>query len=743
MQKLLQKMNAGKSDGERIDSMRKDVVESLNRSMSAIKSGNLDDRKAAVQGLREVRSELINLSHETGIDSTDMLNSLDAMIENGEKQVGLFKSLVERMSPKRDVFSKFKEGFWSEASPFLKLAANVATAAKDRTKEIIARSKESSATEEDLEAAAESIKDASKKLEQAAKTAATPKKEESVEPAKEQGTLSPPPTVVPVTQPPAPSIQKVVPDVEKQNPTPRMETWDEWQKTLEKDKGQLDKPKVERAMPERDQTGKFKPKDGVQKPKMTAEQGLTKTDEATSRAIENLTAAIESRFSDAPKTDDSHEQEKKLLESIDKELVDIKGLQEQTLAMAKQQSLQGSKDRLRVKKDKPSLLGGAAKPEAKGLSMIGGAIQGALSGILGGAIPMILGFIGKAVTSVGKTALKLLNPMNWVRGAQAVFEALKPSNIMGAASKAGAAVKGLFTSATTNVLGKAKDIAGGVKEGLSTAGKAISKLGESGKGILKAGKTLLQSAKTVPVVGQILAAGLAVYDFFDGYSKAADILGKDAAELTTWDKVSAGIGKAIGSVTGIIDSIGSLFGFDWKIEETVTGFVAKNLADLPETVSKWASDAGELFTSMKDTVSEWVSNLMEGAAKAIAENVPGGKWLLDKVGGLFKSDEPKPVRRGDIDKEIPTPENLNKPVDSGPTREQKLEMLAAIDRPSNDLAGKTAEHDKFMDKVEDKAAAQNVVTAVDNRKSVVNNNSYTNTPLTTRNPDDSHRRGLQ
>ena len=116
--------------------------------------------------------------------------------------------------------------------------------------------------------------------------------------------------------------------------------------------------------------------------------------------------------------------------------------------------------------------------------------------------------------------------------------------------------------------------------------KAKSKLGKLGKFAGKFGGLL----RGVPVAGQVLAAGMAV---FDGVTGASDAL-KTFKPQTLTDSIEVGmVGAAAGitkSFAGLADMTTGLFGFDTDLAGGVT--------DMRDTFLKWSLDTNEKVKDM-------------------------------------------------------------------------------------------------------------------------------------------------
>jgi len=165
----------------------------------------------------------------------------------------------------------------------------------------------------------------------------------------------------------------------------------------------------------------------------------------------------------------------------------------------------------------------------------------------------------------------------------------------------GATVGTLTTGATGGLLGGAGRATTGAGRTAARAGKGALALGAKG---------MLGAAKAVPVAGQILAAGMALYDGFQGWNDTEmqrEAFGlSEGQEATTGQKTSAAIANTLdmgGLGTGLLGLLGI---------EVSTGDIARNIYSLGNNIAT----AGQNFaTSFEEKASViWASVTDMGAS---------------------------------------------------------------------------------------------------------------------------------
>lgn len=180
-------------------------------------------------------------------------------------------------------------------------------------------------------------------------------------------------------------------------------------------------------------------------------------------------------------------------------------------------------------------------------------------------------------------------------------------------------------------------------KGVKKVGATLEAVGEGGKfaSILKFGKVF---GRILAKVGIITTVIFAVMDFIDGFSDAANILGKTDVDIR--DRIAAGIGSMIGGIVGIVDDIAEFFGIDTTIGGKKLGEWAKVLfakmwsallhpLDTVDAAVTWLKDkwdnisiesmyegvfdkAMELFNSLTTMISDY----LKGVAKNVTSFLP-------------------------------------------------------------------------------------------------------------------------
>ena len=273
-------------------------------------------------------------------------------------------------------------------------------------------------------------------------------------------------------------------------------------------------------------------------------------------------------------------------------------------------------------------------------------------------------------------------------------------------------------------------------KGVKKVGATLEAVGEGGKfaSILKLGKVF---GRILAKFGIVTTVIFAVIDFIDGFSDAANILGKTDVDIR--DRIAAGIGSMIGGIVGIVDDIAEFFGIDTtiggkKLGEWAKVLFAKMWSDLLhplETVDaavawlkdKWANisiksmyegvfdKAMELFNSLTTMISDYL--------KGVAKNVTS--FLPDAL-------IPEAIKSW-----------MNSP--SGNANVQSVKKAESVDRL--DVVKQYADDKTLPGSQPTEQAGGNTVVAPSNTS--VNNtnvNTYTPAPIQTLNTDMSIRARL-
>lgn len=159
-------------------------------------------------------------------------------------------------------------------------------------------------------------------------------------------------------------------------------------------------------------------------------------------------------------------------------------------------------------------------------------------------------------------------------------------------------------------------------------------LGGKGKGAAGALMKLLKGGgKAIPVVGQVIAVAMAAFDFFDGFSNAADILGKEEVNLR--DKISAGVGSLVGGIVGIADSLLGLFGVETDMGGYVKEKLSKGLSYVLNSFDGMFDGAVDAAVELKDDIIDGMDNFASSLRDQIltwATEIP--KAVMDMLPGL-------------------------------------------------------------------------------------------------------------
>lgn len=181
------------------------------------------------------------------------------------------------------------------------------------------------------------------------------------------------------------------------------------------------------------------------------------------------------------------------------------------------------------------------------------------------------------------------------------------------------------------------------KKGLATPKSGRMGSGLLGKGMAAGTKGLLGAAKMLPMVGQVLAGGMALMNGFQGWNNAE---GQQAAfdlkpgeEATTGQKASYAAASAL-DMGGLFTGIAQGLGFDLNTEDIAKGLysAAEFAGSVAETISSSASGiaasltdgflnltssigakAGELWTSASSSVGSAMS-AVAGAAQGLLDS---------------------------------------------------------------------------------------------------------------------------
>lgn len=258
---------------------------------------------------------------------------------------------------------------------------------------------------------------------------------------------------------------------------------------------------------------------------------------------------------------------------------------------------------------------------------------------------------------------------------------------------------------------------GGLTKLMSGGGKLLGGIGKT-LGLLKG----------VPVLGEIIMVVTAAFDFFDGFSNAAEIL--DKSEVTLYDKVVTGIASVVGGFVGIFDSILGLFGVKTEFGKMTTKWLAKYWSAIPDFLDsclKWVTDAfksfdfGAMGEAIVDKTKKAVSfigdillDILRNYVKMVTTFIPDA-LLPDALKKFMDGGKDKP-KTGEV--EAPASEN------------GKNKYVEEYKQTTNDTEAATKA-------AEDKKATSSIVNAPSNNTVNAGTTNVFSAPLKTRNDDDS------
>ncbi len=146
------------------------------------------------------------------------------------------------------------------------------------------------------------------------------------------------------------------------------------------------------------------------------------------------------------------------------------------------------------------------------------------------------------------------------------------------------------------------------------AGKAAN---IGGKAVSLGSKGALGAAKAIPVAGQLLAAGMAVYDGVNGWNDAE--MHKEAFSLEEGQEASTGQKRAAAAnvldMGGLLTGAAGLLGFDVN-----TADIAKGIYDVGDTVAEVVAHPIDSFRQSRrrafDGVMSWFGGDEKGGKQA-------------------------------------------------------------------------------------------------------------------------------
>jgi len=404
-------------------------------------------------------------------------------------------------------------------------------------------------------------------------------------------------------------------------------------------------------------------------------------------------------------------------ESILEHIKDISAVMKEQLIMAQDQSERDNAHRMEANFRKFKVKGNSNTNQQPTQTQP----EGSSGGLLDFITPLLFG---------PKGLMKVL--MRFIIGAGGmILSMLNPKNIWKFA-------KGVVT-VVTDLAGKIFGKLGGLFDDL---GGVLGKIGEFGK-----------LAKGIPYIGQIIAVAFGIFDFFNSFMNADEVLGKAKEAITLWDRVSAGIGGFVGGIVGIADSILGLF----DIETDMGGFVKEKVAGLLSNIPNLIVARFEMLLDLKDVIEQKIDSgisAIKGGFQVFMDILDDISNFISNLGPTLKKMFTEKARQilnvlpGDLgDKLLPTEEkpkqkeDEQKPETKKP-EEQNFVQRALSNLPSlSDIFGKKEEKAKVEKEAAIVAAQNNSTTNVNNvsNTSSSNTNIYQSMPIATRPSDDSFR----
>lgn len=218
--------------------------------------------------------------------------------------------------------------------------------------------------------------------------------------------------------------------------------------------------------------------------------------------------------------------------------------------------------------------------------------------------------------------------------------------------------KDMFSGMFNKLLGPLMSIGSGLIGGLLgmfSAGGGISKLFSGITSlfgfIMRIGTPLLSILpKLLKFGGPIVAIATVLYEFFDGFINAGEIISK--VDVTLWDRFMVGISNVFGSLATMVDNILEFFGIDLFDSEDMT----KKIYDffttsIPATVDGWmksigamwndiVTESGKILTSMGEYITEkfnaTINSVKEVITGVFDSVVKAAKSIADFYSSFYK-----------------------------------------------------------------------------------------------------------
>ena len=272
----------------------------------------------------------------------------------------------------------------------------------------------------------------------------------------------------------------------------------------------------------------------------------------------------------------------------------------------------------------------------------------------------------------------------------------------------------------------------------------------------KGGKLLKLAGKVTGVI----AVAMAVFDFFKGFTNAAEILGK--ADVGIVDKVAAGLINLVSSLIGLVDDVLGFFGVN-------TDFAGTAKAAMVDFYNQYSGKVISFVTELATNLTDWVVDTAGSIGKFFDEKTAQVKSLWDAVSNFDVSEFMVSVKEGFKKKvedmftfvkdsiEDLLVSGIGSLVDVLPEFARTEGMNEILKRKNDIQTRKQAEKDpgfvkgyeKTADEIKDEkakreAAATAATAAVlqQNNTSVSNNTTIGQPKISVGNPDQSASQGL-
>lgn len=187
------------------------------------------------------------------------------------------------------------------------------------------------------------------------------------------------------------------------------------------------------------------------------------------------------------------------------------------------------------------------------------------------------------------------------------------------------------------MMGLASNIGTGIASIGLGVGSTLTSIGGMFSGVGKVAgafaKVALGGSKFIPIVGQVIAGAMALYDGINGWNNASEILNIDPDKLTFTDKLSAAVGGVVGGIASIGDGIASLFGFETNFQDDVTKYTAHLTKNIFDGTKNLLSSTGNWIQEKYNSITSFdFSGTISNISSAVYD---GAKNLLSSIGNLI------------------------------------------------------------------------------------------------------------